>query len=117
MEFYDRNGRATCYSPDGENLYLWSGEPVGYFSDDKVYSFTGRLLGWIANGWLYDRSNRPALFSTEAAGGPLHPMRQIAPVKSVRKVRPVKSVQQVPHVMPLRSMGWSACANALYFRQ
>lgn len=117
MEFFDRNGNATCYSPDGEHIYLWSGEPVGYFVEDKVYSFSGRLLGWIANGWLYDRSNQPALFSTDASGGPMRPVRKVKPVKSVRSVRPVQSVRQIPHMKSMRGMGWSNCANALYFRQ
>lgn len=117
MEFFDNNGRATCYSPDGENLYLWSGEPVGYFSDNKVYSYSGRLLGWIDKGWLYDRSNRPALFSTDASGGPMRPMRKMKPMKSMRQMRPMKAMRQMPHMKPMRSMGWSNCASGLYFRQ
>jgi hypothetical protein len=117
MEFFDSNGQVTCYSPDGENLYLWSGEPVGYFASDKVYSFSGRLLGWIENGWLYDRSNQPALFSADASGGPMRPMRAVKPVKSLRNVRPVKSVRQVPHMKAMRGIGWSDCSNSLYFRQ
>lgn len=117
MDFFDNSGRATCYSPDGEHLYLWTGQPVGYFADDKVYSFSGRLLGWIGEGWLYDRQNRPALFSPDATGGPVRPVRQVMPVRSVRQVMPVKSVRQVAHVRPVKSLGWSSCANALYFRQ
>jgi hypothetical protein len=117
MDFFDKSGRATCYSPDGEYLYLWTGQPVGYFADDKVYSFQGKLLGWIASGWLYDRHNRPALFSPDASGGPVRPVRRVVPVRSVRQVRPVKSVRQVAHVRPSRSLSWSSAANALYFRQ
>lgn len=117
MEFFDRNGQATCYSPDGENLYLWNGEPVGYFEGDKVYSFSGRLLGWIANGWLYDRSNQPALFSADASGGPMRPMRSMKPMKSMRQMRPMKAMRQAPHAKSVRGIGWSSCANGLYFRQ
>ncbi len=117
MEFFDRNGAATCYSPDGEHLYLWDGTPVGYVYDGRIYSFGGKVLGWIENGWLYDQRNNPALFSEGAQGGPVKPVRQVKPVKGVRSVRPVKGVRQVAPVRPVRSSSWSACANSLYFQQ
>ncbi|WP_417424703.1 4-fold beta flower protein [Hoeflea sp.] len=117
MEFFDRNSKATCYTPDGEHLYLWTGTPVGYFSDDRVYSFSGKLLGWYTDGWLYDRKNKPALFSSKASGGPTKPVRSVSPVKSVRSVRPIKSVRQVAHVRPAKSASWSEYSSALYFQQ
>lgn len=117
MEFFDKSGRATCYSPDGENLYLWTGEPVGYFDGDRVYSFSGRMMGWIDSGWLYDRQNRPALFSADASGGPMRPLRKMAPLRSMRRMRPMKSLRQLAHLRPLKSLGWSPTANGLYFRQ
>jgi hypothetical protein len=117
MDFFDSNGRATCYSPDGEHLYLWTGQPVGYFNEDRVYSFSGRLMGWIRNGWLCDRQNRPALFSRDATGGPLRPMRQMAPMRSMRHMRPMKAMRQLAHIRPAPSLSWSPAASALYFRQ
>ena len=117
MEFFDREGRATCYSPDGEHLYLWNGDPVGYFAGERVYSFRGKVLGWIENGWLYDRRNKPALFSADAEGGPGKPVRRVSPVKSVRRVRPVRSVKQIAPVRPVRSLSWSESTGVLYFRQ
>lgn len=117
MDFFDSSGEATCYSPDGQHLYLWDGTPVGYFSNDKVYTFSGRLLGWIEKGWLFDRSNRPALFSAKASGGPMRPMRKMKPMKSMRQMRPMKSTRQLAHMKPLRSINWSNCANTLYFDQ
>jgi hypothetical protein len=117
MEYFDRTGRATCYSADGEHLYLWPGRPVGYLNSGRIYSFSGRLLGWVENGWLYDRHNRPALFSAEATGGPVKPVRKVKPVKGVRAVRPVKGVRQVAHVRSVKSLSWSASASADYFNQ
>jgi hypothetical protein len=72
MEFFDRAGGATAYTPAGTHLFLWSGTPVAYLVEDKVYTFRGQLLGWHENGWLYDLGNRPALFSAGAVGGPAH---------------------------------------------
>ena len=117
MEFHTRAGDALCYLEDGGNLYLWNGKPAGYLVDDKVYSFSGCQLGWFENGWLYDRSNRPALYSARASGGPVKPVRKIKPVKSVRQVRPVKSVRQVGLVRPARSLSWSPVSDVAYFAQ
>ena len=117
MEFFDRTGTATCYSPDREHLYLWNGTPVGYVYEGRVYNFAGKVLGWIENGWLYDRQNKPALFSADAVGGPIKPVRKVKPVKSVRRVRPVKGVKQIAPTKPVRSNSWSASANGLFFNQ
>lgn len=117
MEFFDKQGAATCYSPDGEHLYLWSGKPVAFLYSGKVYAFSGRLLGWLENGWLYDLSNRPALFSADAVGGPVKPVKKVRPVKGVKGVKPVKGVKQVAKVRPVKSLSWSGTANALYFQQ
>lgn len=54
--FYNRHGRAIAYTEDGEYLYLYSGTPVGYFSDDSVYSFSGHHLGRFNDGWIRDNS-------------------------------------------------------------
>jgi hypothetical protein len=117
MEFFDRTGVATCYSPDGEHLFLWNGKPVGFFHDGRVYSFSGRQLGWFDNGWLYDRSSRAALFSSDAVGGPIKPVKHVRPVKGVKAVKPVKGVKHVALVRPMRSLSWSPAASALYFQQ
>lgn len=116
-DFSGRDGSAVSYSPDGVHLYLWNGTPAGYVANDRVYGFNGRLLGWFVNGWLYDRHNKPALFSRAATGGPVKPARSVRPVKSVRSVRPVKSVKQSPHARPARSLSWSNVADERYFEQ
>lgn len=117
LEFFDRSGSATAYSPDGTNLYLWSGEPVAYLAEGRVYSFRGKLLGWFEAGWLTDLQNMPSLFSAGATGGPVKPVRKVKPVKSVRRVLPVKSVRSVAKVRPVRSLSWSPVSNAAYFNQ
>ena len=117
MEFYDRTGTPTCYLDDDEHIYLWNGIPVGYLYEAKVYSFAGRQLGWFSDGWLYDRSNHPALFSEAATGGPIKPIRKIKPVKGIKKVRPIKSVRAVAIVRSVRSINWSDVSDFSYFEQ
>jgi len=117
MEFYDQTGAATCYSSDNVHFYLWGGEPIGYLYDDRVYSFGGKQLGWFDGGWLYDRTNRPALFLSNAVGGPVKPVKQVKSVKGVKHVKPVKAVKQVAIVRPVKSLSWSGVTNANYFQQ
>lgn len=117
MEFYSRYGDAICYCQDGQHVFLWDGSPVAFLSDGKVYSFTGAVLGWFDNGWLYDRQNAPALFSASASGGPVKPVRKVKPVKSVKRVKPVKGVKHVAPVRPVRKMQWSSVTGPEYFQQ
>lgn len=117
LEFYSDTGTAICFSGDDEHLYLWNGRPVAYLSRGRVYAFNGRQLGWFENGWLYDRRNRPALFTSEAEGGPVKPVRKVKSVKGVRAVRPVKGVNQAALSKPARSTQWSAVSGREYFVQ
>lgn len=117
MEFFDKGGRAICYTPDRKHLYLWTGEAVGYFWNDHVYAFNGKVLGWFSNGWLYDRQNKPALFSTDATSGPAKPVRYVSPAKSIRSTRPIKSARQAAHYRPAKILSWSQHSGAIYFHQ
>lgn len=117
MDFYEQTGRVVCYLHGGEYLYLTSGKCVGYVRDGVVWAMSGRLLGYFENGWLYDRSNSPALFSAAATGGPVKPVRQVSPVKGVRQVKPVRGVRQVKPVKPIRKLGWSGVSGQGYFAQ
>lgn len=107
FELFGRTGRAVAYSPDGEHIYTWSGRPVAYLSDDRVYAFSGRFKGWFEDGWLLDRGMRCVAFTPEANGGPVKPVRAVRPVKGVKGVRPVKGVRSVAPVRPVRSLSWS----------
>jgi hypothetical protein len=106
--FYDRGGHPVIWSPDGEHLYTWPGIPVAFMRADKVYAYSGRFLGWFSNGWIYDRSNAPLLFSLDAIGGPVKPVKRVRPVRGVRRVRPVKGVRQPSPARPVRKTQWSS---------
>lgn len=117
MEFFDKSGRPVVYCADGEHLFLWSGKPVAYLSSGRVYSFSGRILGWFEDGWLYDLRNRPALFSKDAVGGPMKPLRRMTPMKAMRSMLPMKSMKSMTPLRPVKSMSWSPVANVGYFAQ
>ena len=100
MDFYDRAGRAAAYSQDGEIIYDWNETPSAFIKDDKVYLYSGRIAGWLRNGWIFDLSGRAVMFSEDASGGPARPVRQARPVRGVRQVRPVRGVRQVAAARP-----------------
>ncbi len=67
---YDSKGNAVAYLlDDDESIYTFKGQPVAWLSGDHVYSYNGKYLGWYQSGSLYDRSSRPALFTSGASGG------------------------------------------------
>ena len=117
IEFYSQSGDAICYSPDGQHIFLWNGKPVGYFHGEVVYSFSGRVLGWLGNGWLHDRNNKPALFSKSARGGPFRPPTRILSLKSLRQLLPLKSLRDLPQMKPHRKLDWSHLSGDSYFSQ
>ena len=115
---YNVDGAAVAYiDDDGSSIYLYSGSPVGWMSDEYVYAYSGRYLGWMQNGWMYDRSGHPAFFTEGSSGGPVRPVRQVRPVRGVRAVRPVRGVREVRPVRPVRSLNWSALSGEDYFDQ
>ncbi|MBL4788620.1 MAG: hypothetical protein JKY60_20440 [Kordiimonadaceae bacterium] len=115
--FFAMSGQPVCYSPDGEHLYLWDGNSVGYITNEKVYAYSGKLVGWFYNGWLYDQRNCPALFSEVASGGPAKPAKRAKPAKAARGARPAKGAKQATPARPARSVSWSVFSSEAYFLQ
>jgi hypothetical protein len=118
MYFYDSTGAPCCFSPDSSTLYLWNGQPAAYVQNNVVFAFGGRHLGWYSAGWLFDRQNRPALFTLDASGGPTRPtIKQSGPKAAMPKQAPMPGQQQMPAMRGAPSRTWSPVANASYFSQ
>lgn len=115
---YDSSGKAHSYvDHDGKYIYTYSGQPIAYIKDDAVFGYNGRYLGWVRDGWFYDRQGHPAFFAEDATGGPVRPVRAVRPVRGVRSVRPVKSVREAKPAKPARSLSWSRLSSTSYFSQ
>ena len=115
---YNSNGQAVAYiDDDGEYIYLYSGQPVAWLSDESVYAYSGRYLGWVQNGWFYDRDGRPAFFTENASGGPAKPARAARPAKGARAARPARGAREARPAKPARSLSWSELSNEDYFGQ
>jgi hypothetical protein len=97
---YSKNGKSVAYvADDGETIYLWDGHAVAYLHEDKVYGFNGKLLGWFANGIIYDMHGHQIGFTQ----GKCPSVTLVPSVKSVKYVKSVKSVRSVPYVRPILS--------------
>lgn len=45
MTFYDSYGTPVAYTEDDESIYLFKGNPVAYFYENKVYGYNGHHFG------------------------------------------------------------------------
>lgn len=116
--FYNKLGIALAYiSDDNEYIYLYSGTPVAWLSDENIYAYSGRYLGWMLNGIIYDRSGNPAFFTENSTGGPVKPIRAPRPLRGVRGIRPIRGVRETRPPRPTRSLNWSQFSDEKYFNQ
>jgi len=115
LTFYDKNGTPVAYTNDGTHLFSFDGEPLAYFSGNNVYSFSGQHLGWFLDGWLRDHIGDAALFSQEAKGGPLKPLKELKPLKGIKAIKPIKGVKAIPPIKPIRGLNWSKLSGLEFF--
>ena len=116
--FYDKNGKAVAYTVD-DNIFLFNGKPVAYIANNfnnPVYTFSGRQLGWVDNGWIIDLSGCYAFFTNESIGGPNKPLRQLTPIRSVRQLLPIKNLRSIQKIKPIKKMLWSSHSDESFFQ-
>lgn len=107
MEFFDRNGRPSIYTEDGEHLYTFDGEPVAYIAEDMIYDFGGHHLGWLQDGWFINHTGERVLFTRDATGGPFKPFTQFLPFKGFKQFLPFKGFREFAPFKPLLTMNWA----------
>jgi len=115
---YDKQGAPPAYiDDDGETIYLWHGAAVAWISDDSVYSFPGRFLGWFQDGWFWDQFGYAALFTDDAQGGPATPAHLARDAPGARHARPTRGWPQPRPAQPELIAGWSQTGGESYFDQ
>jgi hypothetical protein len=107
LNFYDSTGRPYAYSDDGESIYTFDGAPIAYIDGDSIYGFNGTHIGYFKNGLIRDSRGGVALFTDNASGGPIKPIKQIKPIKSIKQIKPIKSIKAIRPIRPIDSMCWS----------
>lgn len=107
LHFLPQSGQPYAYSDDGEHIYTFGGKPVGYLADGSIFNFDGRHLGYFHHGALFDQAGQTLLFTHEASGGPMKPIKQMLPMKGVKQMRPMKGMKQMKPMKPMFGLGWS----------
>lgn len=115
LTFFDRAGTPVAYTEDGQHLFSFSGQPVGYLHGEHVYSFSGKHLGTFEDGWLRDHVGGAALFSDSATGGPIKPIKKILPIKGVKQIKPIKGVRAIAPIKAIKSLSWSPLSGGQFF--
>lgn len=107
FDLYDSTGRPYAYCEDEGTLYTFTGIPIAYFSDDSVYAFSGRHIGYFAGGLLRDGHGNVLLFTDRASDGPMKPMKHMRPMKGMKRMLPMKGRKQTKPMRPMNTLSWS----------
>lgn len=118
MVLYDKSGKPIAYTDDMDTIYLFTGKPVAYFYENKIYSFNGKHLGWFENGWIRDLLGACVFFSEHANGaGPVTPIKQISPIKTIKQIKPIPGIRHIPKIPAIKSFLWSPLSGEKFFSQ
>ena len=115
---YDSRGYACAYvDADGRSIYLNDGSAVGWIDQVDVYAYGGRYLGWIQEGWFFDRFGNRAFFTDATKGGPAKPARAARPPRKDRATRGVRGTREEKPARPACALSWAPSSGAEYFKQ
>lgn len=120
IAFYNKQGRPVAWIGDNKNfpsIFLFNGQPVAWLSDDSIYNYSGKYLGWFQDGWVRDRNGHAVFYTAEATGGPAKPARQARPARGARAVRPARAAREPRPAKPARTTSWSPLSDESFFAQ
>jgi hypothetical protein len=101
---YNKNGKPVAYiAEDGQTIYLWDGRPAAYITQEKVFGWNGRQLGWFSNGTVFDIYGLRSGFIRSKS--PI--ATEIEPRKSRKHLKPAKGKKQTQMVKPILCYGYS----------
>ena len=114
--YYDKKGKPLCYCDDGIHIFSFDGKPLAYINDEDIYSFPGRHLGWLKDGWIRDHQGQCVLFSELSRGGPGLPGKMGVPGKSGKFGLPGKGGRDGRQSQPGFNNNWSSATSQELFR-
>ena len=108
LDFFGEEGGVIAYlDNDGKSIFLWCGKPVAYLIEDNIYSYSGKHLGWLEEGWVYDHLGDDVLSSHSSFS---------IPNKSVRQTPPTQRFTESPPAKPQRTFRWSVFGEESFFQ-
>lgn len=117
LVFYTKNGLPYFYSENGIELFLFTGEPVGYIEGKSIYSYSGRHFGWFTKGFVRDNFGDVIFYTSHTEGiGPITPPVMSVLDKAPKKLVPLKQPKHEAYVIPKESFKWSRINYLDFFR-
>lgn len=105
VSLFDSKGAAIAYIADDsdQTIYLWEGEPVAYFSDNDIYGFNGKHLGWWQKGIIYNQEGDVVAAIKQVING----YTEYESFKGFKQFKPFKSFKEFAPFQPYLSSNWS----------
>jgi hypothetical protein len=115
-ELWDLHGEAVAYiDDDQESIFLQDGTPVAWLSGNCVYTYRGKLLGWLREGWIFGPDGKCVLFTERSQPGAVKPFRQPPEDRGDRGMRPSRDVREPARKRCGRSTVWSSTSARSFF--
>lgn len=119
ITLYDKNKEAVAYIDysDDSTIYLFEGEPVAYIeSEEQVYGFNGRFLGWYLDGVLYDQTYNVVGAKHGIAKGGINTVSTFPEKrKGIKQVKPIKAAKGNNFAHPALFDSWSKTTLTDFF--
>ncbi len=117
-DLWDVHGQAVAYiDEDHESIFMRDGTPVAWLSRDGIYTYRGKFLGWLWEGWVFGHDGKCVLFTERAQPKPLKPFRQAPEDRGDQQSRPMRESRQASRKRPERARLWSSMSAQAFFRQ
>ena len=111
--FFNKAGKAVLFANNKNDIFSFSGIPVGYIQNDSVYAYFGAHLAWFLDGWILNHGGEALFFTKNAVGGPGRPAVQNIPNRSALQTPPSKrSIASAPS-RPVKRNVWSDASDDL----
>ena len=99
ITLFDQEGRPVAYIDFTEEpvIYLWNGHAVAYLSDQHIYGFSGRHLGWFEDGTVINHQGEKIGFTKRKCPG----MTKAEPAKMDKLIQKIKSIKEMAPLRPV----------------
>jgi len=112
---FNQSGKPIAYFDIKFDIYSIDGIPLAYLENAKVYTYSGKHIGWYIDGWIRDNKGYCVFFDESSTGGPVKPVTQAIPTLGVLRTKPIKGTKQIPFARPVKRCAWSYSSNLDYF--
>ena len=104
---YDSRGHVVGWRRRA-TIFDLAGNPRAFISQRALFTYDGKFLGRLEDGWYRDPEGHPVAFEARASGGPMRPVLQPGAVTPLPDPDPAPlPVGPLPPPPRIRSSKWS----------